>query len=51
MIKTSLIAGIVSATVLTAVGLSYLFSSPFPSPGWLICAAVGAFALILVEQR
>jgi uncharacterized membrane protein YeaQ/YmgE (transglycosylase-associated protein family) len=49
MAKSVLIASIITATVLATFTLSYFLSASF-SVAWLICAVVGAFALIAVEQ-
>lgn len=50
MAKVSMIIGIAVVTVLTAVGVSALTNSPFPSPASIICGVIGAFAAIAVEQ-
>jgi hypothetical protein len=50
MIKGSLIASIIIGSVATAASLSYLLNAPFPSAGWIVCAVIGAFAVITVEQ-
>jgi hypothetical protein len=50
MTKISMITGIAVVTVLAAVSVSAITSSPFPSPASIICGVIGAFAAITVEQ-
>jgi hypothetical protein len=44
------IAGIVLGTFLAVVSVSYLSNEPILSAPWIVCAVIGAFALIIVEQ-
>jgi hypothetical protein len=48
--KSFNIAGIVLATFLTVASVSYLTNEPFLSVPWIVCAVIGAFALIVLEQ-
>lgn len=50
MTKISMITGIAVVTILTAVGVSALTNSSFPSPASIICGVIGAFAAIALEQ-
>jgi len=50
MFKGGLIASIIAGSAAVAASLSYLLNAPFPPAGWIVCAVVGAFALITVEQ-
>lgn len=51
MVKKLLIASIIIGTAFAFVSLSYFLAEPFPPAAWIICAVVGAFALIAVEQN
>jgi len=51
LMKSFNIAGIVLGTFLAIVSVSYPTNEPFLSAPWIVCAAIGDFALIVLEQN